>query len=537
MSHIDNDPLRIILHEEDTTEKDEIQSLDQLRDSMQNTGENQTDTTEVVSYGASDELDTEDTAVEVESPAPAEEAQVSSDVDYEQRKRNRATIDALVEKLYNETDSPYMILPTAADPNEIRLFLESMVTFMGIDVFERRVQEDGFIRDLVSAMSIFNQQVYFNRAGFKKFVNRDPETFKRVMRNIGEATARKTNLSENERVLSGDSGRATLMARMQGIRRIPLLNSGFHVNLRTVTMPEIGDFHERIHSEEIEYGKLVGSYFYQYADFFTKRALMDMILKTVVDSNLNNYKRRTELLQSISILDYEVLLWAVAQMMHRDGVDTRIVCTHENCGYVHPIKLDLSKMRLNDFSKMSDDTIEFMCNIDKVRKSKDLEHYHEMLNFTETIQVMGNWEIVLRVPSMATYFQFGDLFMAELLKDLKPSDLDSIENRLIFRSLQQYAPWIAEVREIIPGERPIVTKDPDTIMTFLRICQGENNMNLTEFTTKVEEFMQKSRISHIAFRFDQCPQCNQAPSGAIDGYMTYDVQTSFFTLAVLKTRG
>lgn len=462
-------------------------------------------------------------------------------------------------------DKPLNIVFPCQSSNEIGEALMAAGKSMGPQAFQDSFQDNNSYPSLCrDALEHFNANTAFLFKALtevKDAISDQTQTLKDVLQrnvgNIGATTTKGTPevLSKNKRVSGKDA--VVLMASMtQGLKRIPLWNSGFYLTLRALSLKEIVSFYGSINFGGYDYGRELGAWYFLYADYTVKKTVLEQLLPyALTGSNYKNWKNIKKLLSAISIQDYDVILWAFASMMYREGVPVKLLCTHEDCQHVEDITADISKMRYVDTSKLNPEIIAFMSEPDKERKDNDLVEYRRLLNMEETFKfkvenkatgMTTYWEMDFDTANCAYYLSFGDIFNTQLFEQIQAPTQEDVRDYLTINYYKAFLPWVKEVRCVekaqfdLPGKTPehlaIMVVDGnrednrDALMSILDITQ----MEVTTFSDAVTTYIRKSRLSYIALPYFNCTRCGRPPSTGVDGFIPYDVQMNFFQLCLMR---
>ena len=355
--------------------------------------------------------------------------------------------------------------------------------------------------------------------------------------------------------LTGQSAVTTVAAVVQGIKRVPLLNSGFYITLKSVTMREIASFFNTVNVNGYIYGRELGAYYYMYVDIELKRQILENILPfVVVSSNYEQYKRKDKLLKAISFQDYDALLHAIASMMYRDGVDITTVCMHDDCRSTSTFRAELEKLRFTDETLYNDACKEWMSNPDTKRTDKDLQTYRTLLNMNDTFfykisntatGLDSYWQFVMTPASCKQYLDSGDLFNKSLFAFAANPDKEEVKEYITINYYKTFAPWIesiACVTEEAYTEKTIrseadklfeiknTPENADSISQILDIHQMEEQ----GFGLFAMKYIRDTKITKILLPLMECPHCHRLPDTGVDGFVPYDVQSLFFLMCLMR---
>lgn len=386
------------------------------------------------------------------------------------------------------------------------------------------------LRKIVSSASTADK---FNRDRLKKI---NPNDLKRKYIKEDIRLTDATPVSNNDfkgKVVSGKEAQLLMLAKNKNILRIFLYNSGFDITLRGPTLAEINNYYNKISAESDEYGREYGVHFFMFSDIIIKRATIELVESLITHASLKNWGRGQNILRGISLLDYDVLLWAIGTLMYRKGFPFQFVCSNpkHTCGYTETKEIDLRKLRLNNYSIITDEAIKMIAN-SEVKSFKDVAAYQKALGLSRLIPLYSNYVAKTKVPSLYEYLEYGTAFNAALWDQIQTDNKEQLYRYLEFNYYKVFAPWIEEIRYVEDdGSINFRVQDSSAITTALDTTQLEE----TAFGDDMKNFISDSMITHICIPFDKCPNCNYVPKYVInDAYIAFDVQQNFFTQSVMR---
>lgn len=376
-------------------------------------------------------------------------------------------------------------------------------------------------------------------------VLRDPESGKVL---LGLLTAASQKASDQPRILSGRAGLNAYRQRAKRgvVRRIPLYNSGFYIELTSPSPSMTNNFMEQADNEAGTLGRSYGAAFYLHMDHFIKEAAARLFRGLVIDSTLMNWDKGNTLLERIKLEDYDVILMSIAAMMYPDGFKGyRHACTNVGkCDHVHHADVDLLKMIRNNYDKLSKDAVAHM------RKAAmgtvtiaEVEAYQAMIPLIEPASVdksdqnVLRWGLIGLVMKSPSYYEFissGKRFLDLINDGIQRMDEDSLSRHILYHMIRQFAPWISEIRIYLDEESDKVTdiiRDPNAIEDILDELQSEDNDNA--LLDKLANIVESHKISHICYPVEACGKCGHIPDTP-SGFFTVDVMETFFTMCGRK---
>lgn len=347
--------------------------------------------------------------------------------------------------------------------------------------------------------------------------------------------------------LSGEAGFTAFSTFAGGLRRIPLWNSGITVTLKPIPLSALGMFYNEINNQDYEYGKEFGLFYYMFADSaLTEYIVRNLLPLAISGSNYIHWKDFDRLFQVISFQDYPVLLWAIALMMHPNGVPAKFVCSEPECRSTIDEEIDLSKLRLQNLDLINDQMIEHFSKREWL-KDEDLVKYRKACDFDRSFEIESTndtgeeviWKFAIRQPSLSDMVAAGKDFLGELRKKVSLSSRQDIGMYLACASCRTFLPWIDSVTHIsgVGNDTQSVTVentgdkfDTQSMLSALEHMQSKSE----EFSKKMRDVILSTKISHIAYYFPKCPHCGTVPEFSYRGYIPYDPAQSFFILTVMK---
>ena len=379
----------------------------------------------------------------------------------------------------------------------------------------------------------------------------DLDSFKNEIPGIREGTAtvgRKHRDPNNpHKVFSGDEAYRIFATLTSGVRRVYLWNSGITLTLRNVKLRELDSYLEMVSDEKYEYGKLYGAWYYLFAGLSIDRHIIEQILPTaIISSNYKDWQDTDKLLSQISLQDYQVILWTLACLMYPTGTNVSYVCGNKNCQHVHTEHVDLGKLKYQRNELINDKMIEHFSK--SIVDDKDLEQYRTYLNFDKAIEFDLNnsvadkvhFKINLKQSSLLDYLNVGKAYNAELNRQADVTNRDSVVRYITYNQNRCYRSWIKSIESTasVDGvtyleavvENDSTGNNDKTIDNILdELQQHQNNFN-----KEIQDYIQSTKITHIAFHFEKCPNCGAEPTTSYHGYIPYDMTQAFFTLGRMK---
>lgn len=464
----------------------------------------------------------------------------------------------------SSADDLKMVIPLSTD-DEITAKLLGDGMKMGLDVFSEKIKNPESYQYLLKvAMEYFSGQVFLmkNLLGKAEKIAEEKSTnindiFQRNVDGVGITTAKgiPSTVTKNKNI-SGKDALVAVASLMQGVKRIPLWNSGFYITIKTPGIKSLISYFNTVNTEGYDFGRETGAYYFMYADYKIKKAVLEQLLPVcLVGSNYRNWQNTTKLMKALSIHDYDVILNAFASMIYREGVNIKVVCAEDDCDYSEEILADLSKMRWVDTSKLTPEAISFMKSTETIGYS-ELQKYHEALGFNTIYKFKTKnkatgeytyWCFDIVVANCNDHILHGEALHHDMLIDNSiPTDVD-VKSFFSINHYRSYLPWIANVKCITEEgytseSKKVEDKDiifaisgtdlsnKETLLQILDMVQMED----TDFPEFIEDFILKTKITNISYYMDKCPKCNKVPSNSIKGFVPYDMQMHFFTMSLMR---
>ena len=363
-----------------------------------------------------------------------------------------------------------------------------------------------------------------------------------------------SKIKHHDQLLSGKQARLAIQARLGGIIRVMLLNSGFWVVLRAPHAAELQEIFATLDVDGKEIGRSLGMHFALISDLYLKKKFCEVIVryKLIQESNFLGINEPGALFRNLSFHDYDALMHGILTLMTRRGLRARLVCPKCQTVSVEQ-KLDVGGMKFlnrdlvtDKFKNWWNETVD-ASGKPVVRTEHDLERYRdEVLGFKSTITQMIDVgydddkvrvDLDLAVPTMSTYFTVGERLIALLnntvtaIANGEAEKTDLVKASLAIHGFQLLAPWIREMRVYKEDgvTVDIRTLDNQTIVDYLDSSVQQNADN-TEIFDKLNQFVADSRFNYFGSCSIECPHCHAKPESGLDNFFALDMQMVFFGL-------
>lgn len=362
-----------------------------------------------------------------------------------------------------------------------------------------------------------------------------------------------SRIKHHSAAMSGKQAQLAIQARLGGIIRVNLLNSGFWVVLRAPHGSELQEIFTSIDLEGKEIGRTLGAHFALISDLFLKKKFCEVIVRhhLIQASNFVDINEPGALLRNLSYHDYDTLVHGIVSLMARRGMRVKLVCP--KCQNIEATKLDIAASKFVNMDLMTDKFRNWWGVTTKpdgsaiTRTEDDLAKYRsEVLGFnsvvTQTI-VNGTGDnvvikLILNVPVMSTYFNVGEMLIKDLndtIANISSGDAkkeDLVKAALAIHGYQVLAPWISEMQVMADDGKTvdISTRDVRAIIDYLDTSIQQNDATDNELFDKLNQFVADSRFNYFGSCSIECSKCHAKPESGLDNFFALDMQQIFFGL-------
>ena len=348
---------------------------------------------------------------------------------------------------------------------------------------------------------------------------------------LGATTPRKT--PGRGVTVSGPDAKYTLAIRSGRMKRIPLYNSGFSIDISQPDMTMLNTFLNKAHDDTNSYGRQFGAYFFYFNDLVIKEAIVELISPLILNSTLKGWNRGNTLMRSIKLVDLKLIMNTLAALMHSDGYEFTHICTNQDakCTHHEDLLIDLNKLARHDFRKLPEACIQHMTRKEEVTPAQ-LTEYHTKLGFDGREIRFGQWGFTLQVPSLLDYLEYGKIYNGSLLSSTFADDASAIKRAVLISYYRIYTPFISKLTFYdTNGAVDTITTDREAISDELaHIQEIDEESKLAEDMNK---FISDTEISYICYPATPCPVCGHVPGS---GYHTVDPERAFFIQSLLRLR-
>lgn len=346
------------------------------------------------------------------------------------------------------------------------------------------------------------------------------------------------------------------------IMHVPLWHTGCWISLKAPSNSSILELNRRIAEEKITLGRQTSGMVFSNTSVYIQSYLVNFILAHIYDTNLET-RDPAELKRIILVNDLPTLIWGILCTMYPDGYDLREPCVAAltECTHVSEGKVNISRMRIVDRSRLHEDQLKHMANRNQKRTLEELEKYQELHTHTSRTETVNDdnlpttLEVIIKCPTIDEYEQIGFNWISEIEEMVdkafslpahgKQRDSYITEHGRINR-LRQYSHWISEIR-VGEGEHATIITDRQTIDTTCgELSQLEVGTNA--ILGGIGEFIEASAIAVIGYPNAPCPSCGLRYGDHVEKakekggedkivlgtdvpeFVAIDLTTTFFTL-------
>lgn len=346
---------------------------------------------------------------------------------------------------------------------------------------------------------------------------------------VGDAVASKSIIDKipTGTCVSADDALNLTMALINGIKKVFFYNSGFYVFIRPATQDELHEYYIECRATEFEFGYVFGQLNYIPIDIYVRKAGVKLFKKLITSSNLENWEENFE--KCLSFPDFDVCLWAIASLMFQNGVSAEFICHNESCRNVDKAKIDVAKMRFNDYTRLGKEALEF-CASSTVKTPEMLANYHKnILKDCEHIVLNDSWSLDIKCPSFIEEILDGEAYVAELADKIQTNSYADCTSYLRAKYFRIFSPFIEKITYKDSNGKNIFFTNKESIPSTINALQLDPEIKLAD---AIVDFIKRTKISFIAYNYNRCPRCGAIPTSAVRGLIPCDVQQSFFMLVV-----
>lgn len=449
-------------------------------------------------------------------------------------------------------DEKRLIVFNGYDEDELTALYDERVRVLGAVQFVELAEKSGTyenilveaIRNMSSESARIQDAISANPNKDKlTSVLVDPNTGKKILRS---AWLRPSTGSETFTTGQSDYIAARMRASRENrksIKRIPLYNSGFAMDVRAVNGDDIyNGLIRKCRLDNTTYGSLFGAHYYMYANILLLQNFASFLLSIVVRANLENYEKAQVLLDGIYYPDIPAIFNHIASVIWEDGYpEYAHFCTrpideaHPNgCSHHEIVKLDVDEMLQVDFPRMNSAAVEHMTKAMTITNmvSKDQQRaYLNQFDFKKDIE-FKDMRLTMRIPTISDMLLYGEEFNKELTNEIQADNVKGIYDALAFRQYRLYLPWIEKLTLVnSKGEPTTSTTVSGAIAELLDDALSDDPER--ELGKRIYEYINAAGLSNVGYEVFACPKCGYMPKTK-SGFFTVDPCRTFFTQAVRK---
>lgn len=333
-------------------------------------------------------------------------------------------------------------------------------------------------------------------------------------------------------VLHGESATIAAITRIRGLRRLYLFNSGFFVDVRGLSTPELTAFFETVSSEKDILGRMCGGHYYLISDIYIKNKVIGLFEKSIVGSNVKGWKKEGVIRKLLSFQDYKVVVHGLSAMVFDKGIKHSLICTDPKCNKnINTVTLNLDRLRMEDFENVPQRCIELVM-AGKPITPDGVKKYQKALGFTRKLTA-DKYTMDLQVPTIDNYLSYGNQLIGKIAASIQKEELDLTDplTRVTYQVhlYKNVLPWIRRM-ELIRADGSVEAVIPkDGMYEILDPSYLEH----TTFWRDTQQFIRDTKITHFCHPAQACQTCGTVAKGK-DGepaFIPVDVQTQFFCLS------
>lgn len=282
------------------------------------------------------------------------------------------------------------------------------------------------------------------------------------------------------------------------------------------------------------------------------KAIYKYLMNNTTFCSLKGTNDFMELAEDIMLSDFPTLLVSLTNAASYKGVDLRIHCLNNTCGWSAVKRVDLSKTIKFDNKQLSTDQAAVLGNLfNGIKKysREDIAKVTKNSNYGVETKIYFNNNsqyVVIKPPTLAVYFGCFDFFLEMInpeIQNLRNNIIDNDDYQFAYQTLLgsiagcEYIHWISELHIIPsnPEDDEIVYDRNENELEFNKgiaeILKENNELtkDLIRFVHNKAPLMTNTvvGISHYA-----CPNCKQSSGKDIPnsrGVTPFDAYMHFFT--------
>ena len=332
-------------------------------------------------------------------------------------------------------------------------------------------------------------------------------------------------------VLSGSDAKAALAIRTGRMKRIPLYNSGFFIDIVQPDLGMLNNFFNKAQTKTDSYGRKFGVYFYFFHSLMIEEAVVELIQPLIRNSTLKNWNKGETLLRNIKHSDLKLILNALGALMFPEGFNYTHVCSNLDgtCTHYEEKVIDINKLVHHNYRKLTNANIITMQQQKEINQ-ESLDLYQKQLGFDGKEIRHNSWGFTLKVPSIQDHLDYGRMFNGNLLNNTFVDNSSDIDRALLFSFYRVYTPYISKLTLYDENnEVDIITEDKEVIADTL--AQLQESDKDSSISTALNSYISDTEISYLGYPSSTCPECGHIPKS---GYDTVDPLHNFFIQSIMK---
>ena len=328
--------------------------------------------------------------------------------------------------------------------------------------------------------------------------------------------------------------------------KIPLVNSGFSIEIRRPTGDDTMILDEMLLASKGEFGRITVGSSMGFSSVYMQRDIVSTILRLTISHNLDMVPQNkpSELYKYIKSTDYDSLLTGYMATNHPDGLETNVPCMGNGgkcanivTGYTLPPRLwNVDHGRLTDYQ---------LDHITRPMGSKvTVEEYDkyqsEFAVDTDTYEFTRGqikYKFKYKVPTLEESIRSGCAWAGKINKVIGKyisSSEDTIVRKRVMGSqistnvLSQYGGWFESIElvDTETNERMAIVEDSETIVEFLKDLYSDESVS--DSLDAVRDFIANSNPVTCGVKNVSCPVCRSKVGGDDRYLVPLDMQNLFF---------
>lgn len=333
-------------------------------------------------------------------------------------------------------------------------------------------------------------------------------------------------------VVSSKRSLQVIMALMQGIRKVHFYGSGFWVAIRAPMLGELQQLQNDVNFSSGEYGRNLGGFTYLPETVEVSTNVVKLFHSLIMKSNLQGYEDLETFKKALSFVDYDIIPWAMATLMYPKGVELEFICHNKDCRYTEHSRVDLDRMRFNNWSLLSSDAIKFTVS-SEMRSLEDVEEYRtKYLSKNEKVVKLTNndWVVNLQVPTFAEYEVNARNYIGEMMKTITDIKTTKTEDYQAANYFKTFVPFVRNVKySDMNSGKSIIFNNSSNLAAALDTLQMQSLD--VDLASEITIFLGATKISHICYTYNACPKCGVHQTAGVNDLIACDPEMTFFILA------